>query len=685
MAVTPTVLFTKTRTSNNASSDITGITFGNGNGNKLAIVIACAKSTTSPPAPAVDHITYDSLPGPGIPMTLIASISSSNLTAEIWGAVIGSATMSSGQVAVAYSATAGVSTGTANGLVIVQDAEQNLAPIIASAQTALDNVSNTNSPPATMVTSITNELILSLVGVQESTLAATPAATAINGDTRDMIADVATRAGVSSYSFAQTLAGSHTFGTTFTNAWSKIRVAVLKIGPVPSNTLSINDFGSGQCHQRQPAWSGPSAVVPFSGAYTGADPDDIKIAVMQGASTIVALSTLTGLSINPGAKTWSGTLIVPKGGGYTNGYTTTYQSMLLGVILVGPQTTTNLWGVGDCAVFMGDSNGQYMELDGTAGGGGITPNPKLGMLSTNGPWITPFGDGLITLGNALLARNGYDGAPLCIYNTAQGGSELAEWVLGTGSGNPSVASSWTILLAAFSPSKPMAIIFDFCGTNDIRHNTLTSQAAYETLWANYLALIDSSFGGTTNFIHSCFAQVNVSGNATLDQATWGRAGEMNAVSLRANTYYSSTIDFAVRASDGLHILQSDMLKVGTRLAQIANRRYFGGTDQALGPQPLSAVRSGSNIIFAFTLNDANGGLVNSINDGLYAVTATDFEVTDAGGAVQTINSATATSLTEYTLAMASPPAAGWLAYYIRHSHPSGNAVGTEPNVVAGKA
>jgi hypothetical protein len=400
--------------------------------------------------------------------------------------------------------------------------------------------------------------------------------------------------------------------------------------------LALAPSGSGSITLTEPVdysgvqRSGTTGSASISGTYTGS-PTNVQVRVVQyGTNTAVT----AWQNATASAGSFSATVTdVPQGGWYA------WQAQFSN------DTATNAagvkhWGVGCFIGIAGQSELVHADTDGTA----VTPNGLLAQYSGSAgtAWSlrTTTGNGLNTIGNAIVAALGGT-VPVWLLKYAIGSTAL-DSAADAGSGywlNTAGGSPYALFKAGVNSvgGKLEAVIWDQ-GQQD-GYAATVSQSTYNSDLQTFFARVRSDFGQSTLPI-VVVPLGNYTNAGTITDASWEgvRQAQIQVGQLTNNTLASAMQD--VPLADGVHYSATGFLTYGARVGQAA-AFALGGNANARGPAIASAYKATSTTVVVNLSHRAGSDVTPTTG-------ITGFQVLD-GGTPATITGAVRTSATKITL------------------------------------
>jgi len=400
-----------------------------------------------------------------------------------------------------------------------------------------------------------------------------------------------------------------------------------------ANAVYVTPPDNERIYQR----SGTSAVVPFSGTYTGTQPTTIEMQTYLSDGVTVARAWFnTGATIAAGG-TWTASINMPQTAEKVRPQVRSKDAS--GNIIGQPSAIhANRFGVGDLIAFLGSSSAETWD----APVNGTTPvvNTVSRFKDSWGVYTTKnYAD---TMASAIAAKAG---VVVGILPYGVGGTSMDDWNVTDRLG---VWSSFSAAVRAVGGK--LAGLFGTLGSNDAaggpgnvqshashaakirltnsRVRSLTAQPNLNILWSGYNRRTAQSTGMTQ-------AQFDT-------QSNYVRMAE-NEVGDDANVYHVQALDYELSA-DGIHLTTgavSGYMACAQRMAYVWNAAIFDGVYKR-GPKITALVASGSSILGTVLLRGGDTDVVTPLSK-------TGFAVTDASGALG-ITSVTRIDATHFSIA-----------------------------------
>lgn len=406
--------------------------------------------------------------------------------------------------------------------------------------------------------------------------------------------------------------------------------------------LSLAPGGSGSISFTEPVdysgvqRSGTTGTASISGTYTGT-PTNVQVRVVNATTGTPVTSYQNATA---GGGTFSATVTgIPQGGWY---YWQAQFSNDTAVNITGIKH----WGVGCFIGAIGQSEIVHADTDGTA----VSPNGLLaqytGSAGTAWSLRSTTGNGLNTIGNAIIAGLG-GSVPVWILKYAVGATALIQ-AADAGNGywlNTAAGSLYDLFKQGVNSvgGKLEAIIWDQ-GQQD-GYSAAVSQSTYNAGLQTLFSRIRTDFGQSTLPIVVIPLGNYTAASSPITDASWEgvRQAQIEVGQLTSNTLASAMQDIAL--VDGVHYTSAAFITYGNRVGQAACAA-MGLTANARGPAMVSAVKTGSTTVVVNLSQRAGTDFTPS--SGI-----TGFLITDANGTA-TITGAVHTSATKITLTVAAP-------------------------------
>lgn len=400
-----------------------------------------------------------------------------------------------------------------------------------------------------------------------------------------------------------------------------------------SNAIYVTPPDNERIFQR----SGTSAVVPFSGTYTGTQPTTIEMQTYLSDGVTVARPWFNTAATIAAGGTWTANINMPQTAEKVRPQVRGKDASG-NVIGQASAIHANRLGVGDLIAFLGSSSAETWD----APVNGTTPvvNTVSRFKDSWGVYTTKnYAD---TMAATIAAKAG---VVVGILPYGVGGTSMDDWNVTDRLG------VWSSFVAGVNAAGgKLAGLFATLGSNDAaggpgnvqshashlakirltisRVRSLTNQSTLPILWSGYNRRTAQTTGMTQ-------AQFDT-------QSNYVRMAE-NEVGDDANVYHVQALDYEL-SSDGIHLTTgavSGYMACAQRMAYVWNAAIFDGVYKR-GPKITSLVASGSTITGTVTLRGGD-------TDFMTPLSKTGFAVTDASG-TPGITSVTRIDATHFSIA-----------------------------------
>lgn len=412
--------------------------------------------------------------------------------------------------------------------------------------------------------------------------------------------------------------------------------------------VTITQFGQDQIYQQV----GGSATITFSGTHNPGS-ENIEAQVVNAATGQVVVPWAV-IAAAPSGSTWSGTIVVPKGGFY-----------YLYVRKAGSGKafrSSSTFGVGELILMWGQSNIRNMWSM-QASPPGPNQATRRWSKSTTGQWFIPDlpaqasepntaygangfgGNGAVVFCNAL--SNSF-GCPVGMLQLAIGGTTIDTWVSG---GSSFVTMNTAIVAALGGPQYTFGTAIWLQGETDATGGT--APASYTSNLTLAFSNLRTLASNAALPIYICVLGTMTGGtDAGIDAIRQAIIAFTDANASGAEFYGSSAVDLV--RTDQYHFSPPYYERMGRRFAQLILVTRGLKTVSAIGPKVTTATSSiGSNTIVV-NVQQAGGTLLWDASNNPAGTGLTGFDV-EVDTVVRTVTAAVITTATKITLTFSGAP------------------------------